>query len=84
MSRVLSKLVLSKLKPPKKKYSPFLENISKFLSFCSLLEANARIVTEERGLQDICQAMDTHQDICDVMEAACSAIWSLSMEGLKN
>ena len=53
------------------------------MSFCSLLEANARIVTEERGLQDICQAMDTHQDICDVMEAACSAIWSLSMEGLK-
>ena len=50
------------------------------ISFSSI-EANARIVTEERGLQDICQAMDTHMDKPQLMEAACSAIWSLSMEG---
>jgi len=46
-----------------------------------LLEANAKIVTEERGLQDICRAMDAHEDVADLIEAACSAVWSLSMEG---
>lgn len=46
-----------------------------------LTESNARIVTEERGLKDICQAMASHKDAADLIEAACSAIWSLSMEG---
>ena len=46
------------------------------------LEANAKIVSEEHGLQDICRAMDTHSNISDLIEAACSALWSLSMEGL--
>jgi len=49
--------------------------------FFLLLEANAKIVTEERGLQDICRAMDAHEDVADLIEAACSAVWSLSMEG---
>lgn len=48
------------------------------------LENNCKIVTEERGLQDICAAMQYHDSNVDLIESACSALWSLSMEGKIN
>ena len=45
------------------------------------VESNCKIVTEERGLQDICAAMMSHEACADLIESACSALWSLSMEG---
>jgi hypothetical protein len=45
------------------------------------VENNCKIVTEERGLQDICTAMQSHDSNVDLIESACSALWSLSMEG---
>jgi len=45
-------------------------------------EKNTQIITEERGLQDILIALDNHGQCKDLTEAACSAIWSLSMEGI--
>ena len=38
-------------------------------------------MTEERGLEDICLAMGRHNSDVELVEAACSALWSLSMEG---
>ena len=45
------------------------------------VEANCKIVSEERGLEDICLAMGRHNTDVELVEAACSALWSLSMEG---
>ena len=39
------------------------------------------IITKERGVRDICSALQTHNDNKDLVDAACSALWSLSMEG---
>ena len=44
-------------------------------------EGNSKIVTEERGLQDVINVFEKHGEVSDVIEAACSALWSLSMEG---
>ena len=44
-------------------------------------EENAAIVTEEQGTQDIITAMRTHPDNCALLEAACAALWTLSVEG---
>ena len=54
------------------------------LLFCIFLENNCKIVTEERGLHDICSAMQYHDTNVDLIESACSAVWSLSMEGKIN
>lgn len=48
---------------------------------CCVVEANCKIVSEERGLEDICLAMGRHNTDVGLVEAACSALWSLSMEG---
>lgn len=55
---------------------------SKTCVVISCLEGNAKIVSAERGLQDITTAMDNHNEVSDLIEAACSAIWSLSMDGM--
>lgn len=39
------------------------------------------IVTEEKGLQDIFSAMENHSLNSELIENACAALWSLSMEG---
>ena len=44
-------------------------------------EQNCKIISEEQGLKDVNEAMLTHSENAVVIEAACSAIWSLSMEG---
>jgi len=49
--------------------------------FVCFVEKNTQIITEERGLQDILIALDNHRQCKDLSEAACSALWSLSMEG---
>lgn len=53
------------------------------MEFCVVhfVEANCKIVSEERGLEDICLAMGRHNTDVELVEAACSALWSLSMEG---
>ena len=51
------------------------------LCFVDFVEANCKIVSEERGLEDICLAMGRHNTDVELVEAACSALWSLSMEG---
>ena len=51
------------------------------LSVVDFVEANCKIVSEERGLEDICLAMGRHNTDVGLVEAACSALWSLSMEG---
>ena len=50
--------------------------------FICFAEKNTQIITEERGLQDILIALDNHKQCKDLSEAACSALWSLSMEGI--
>lgn len=45
-------------------------------------ENNAKIVTEEKGLEDVYRALENHPDSAEVIESACSALWSLSMEGI--
>ena len=50
--------------------------------FVCFVEKNTQIITEERGLQDILIALDNHGQCKDLCEAACSALWSLSMEGI--
>ena len=50
-------------------------------SFASWTEKNTQIITEERGLQDILLALENHGQCKDLVDAACSALWSLSMEG---
>jgi len=47
----------------------------------SFTEANAKIVTEEKGLQDVVNAMATHPKIPELVETAAAAMLSLSMEG---
>ena len=47
-----------------------------------LIESNAKIVTEEKGLPDVVSAMAAHPTNADLMETASAAILSLSMEGL--
>lgn len=47
-------------------------------------EKNTQIITQERGLQDILLALENHGQCKDVADAACSALWSLSMEGKRN
>ena len=59
----------------------FLPHMSYCLYSVYSLESNCKIVTEERGLQDICAAMQCHESCVDLIETACSALWSLSMEG---
>lgn len=39
------------------------------------------IVTKERGVEDVCRAMENHPDCRALIDAACSALWSLSMAG---
>lgn len=51
------------------------------LCVVDFVEANCKIVSEERGLEDICLAMGRHNTDVGLVEAACSALWSLSMEG---
>lgn len=51
------------------------------LCVVDFVEANCKIVSEERGLEDICLAMGRHNTDVELVEAACSALWSLSMEG---
>lgn len=50
-------------------------------SFVALTEKNTQIITKERGLQDILLALENHGECKDLVDAACSALWSLSMEG---
>lgn len=46
------------------------------------LEENSKIVSAERGLLDIISAMNRYSDQSTLIEAACAALWSLSMEGV--
>ena len=46
------------------------------------LEENSKIVSAERGLLDIISAMNRYSDQPTLIEAACAALWSLSMEGV--
>ena len=44
-------------------------------------EENAAIVGEEQGTQDIVTAMQTHSSNAALLESACAALWTLSVEG---
>jgi hypothetical protein len=44
-------------------------------------EDNSKMVTEERGLCDVCKTMSRFSKNPDVVEAAAAAILSLSLEG---
>ena len=46
------------------------------------IEENAKIVTEEQGIQDIVNAMNAHGTNAALLEAACAALWTLSVEGM--
>ena len=52
-------------------------------SFAPLTEKNTQIITEERGIKDILLALENHGQCKDLVDAACSALWSLSMEGME-
>ena len=46
-----------------------------------ILEDNARIVTEERGINDVMDAINTHAGCPELIEAAAAVLLSLSIEG---
>jgi hypothetical protein len=39
-------------------------------------------VAEEQGTQDIVKAMVTHSANAALLESACAALWTLSVEGI--
>ena len=51
-------------------------------SLCFFTEELSAIVTEERGILDVRNAMDIFKDHVETVEAANSAIYSLSLEGM--
>ena len=53
-----------------------------YLLWFLFLEENSKIVSAERGLLDIISAMKRYSDQPTLVEAACAALWSLSMEGV--
>lgn len=44
-------------------------------------ENNVRTLTENRGIYDVADAMKTHSNSPELLEAACAVLLSLSMEG---
>ena len=44
-------------------------------------DGNAKQVTEDQGLQAVCEALSCHDDCSELVESACAAILSLCMEG---
>ena len=44
-------------------------------------DENCKIVHEERGVDDIVNAMQVYEEDADLVDAACSALWSLAMDG---
>ena len=44
-------------------------------------ESNVAILSKEKGPHDICEALKSHIGCVSLVESACSALWSLSMEG---
>ena len=40
-------------------------------------------MSEEQGTQDIITAMMTHKDNAALLESACAALWTLSVEGMQ-
>lgn len=51
------------------------------LIYILLVESNAKIVTEEKGLADVINAMSTHPRDAGLVESAAAALLGLSMEG---
>ncbi len=47
-----------------------------------LADDNMKIMTKERCVQDVCAAVATHGDCKDLVDAACSALCSLSVDGM--
>ena len=47
-------------------------------------EENTAIITEEQGTTDIVNAMREHDSNAALLEAACAALWTLSVEGLRS
>ena len=45
-------------------------------------DGNLGILTKEKGVVDVCKALTAHGVNSDLVDAACSALWSLSMEGV--
>jgi len=39
------------------------------------------IITEEKGVRDVCHALQAHSGCRALVDAACSTLWSLSVEG---
>ena len=39
------------------------------------------MITSERGVLEVCQVLEVHRDTAEVIDMACSLIWSLSVEG---
>ncbi len=52
-----------------------------FVCVCVPAEDNAQIVTGEKGLHDVVNAMNTHFNHSELVESACAALLSLSIEG---
>ena len=46
-----------------------------------ITEDNVRIVTEGKGVVDVIKALKAHKTHAELVEAACAALLSLSMEG---
>ena len=44
-------------------------------------EHNMMIITEEKGVRDVCRALQAHSGCRALVDAACSTLWSLSVEG---
>ena len=60
-------------------YLTFIQLCNKSVSI--ILEDNARIVTEERGVNDVIDAINTHAGCPELIEAAAAVFLSLSIEG---
>ena len=51
------------------------QNLNVNVTITITIENNCKIVAEERGFQDICMAMQSHDSRADLIESACSALW---------
>jgi len=56
--------------------------LQKFKVFVPFIDANLEILTKEKGVSDVCKALDCYKEEPELVEAACSTLWSLSMEGM--
>ena len=53
-----------------------------WIIFFFSLDDNVRVVTEQRGVYDVINALKAHRQSAQLVESACAALIAISMEGM--